>query len=183
MNPNLAYCNKCFLIPRPGIGSKYFLTSCGNVYCEKCLSQGGCKKCGKNNCSSRVISHPSVITFFQDNAAKVSSILKSLNFQSKRYQVYHKYTEARHSHMVRAIKEKDNKIQALENQITEWQNANNKIKSDIRQMQKQRQQMPEQNYTYQMPAADTSVNDMEFSFATTAVKNAITSDHSPDDFF
>lgn len=173
MNPIIAHCNKCYVVPSSGTRSKYFLTSCGNVYCQKCLSQGVCK-CGKN-CSSRPISNPSVINFFQDNAPKVSSLLKSLNFQSKRYNIFYKYTEARYKSMTRALKERDIKIQTLESQIAERLNAIDQMKQELKQQkelaqtQKQRQQ---QNFSFQ------DDNLMELSFATTAVNNAISSDNS-----
>ncbi|OWF36567.1 RING finger protein 212B-like isoform X2 [Mizuhopecten yessoensis] len=41
------HCNTCF--HQPGDGGKFLLTSCGHIYCEKCIDQvtnGKCKMCG-----------------------------------------------------------------------------------------------------------------------------------------
>ncbi|XP_060065705.1 RING finger protein 212B-like [Ylistrum balloti] len=41
------HCNTCF--HQPGGGGKFVLTSCGHIYCEKCIDQvtnGKCKMCG-----------------------------------------------------------------------------------------------------------------------------------------
>lgn len=137
MNPVLAHCNKCYNIPSPGADLQFFLTSCGNVFCQKCLAiQGVCKKCGKS-CPRRVITSPDVVHLFQDTSSKIISIQKTLNFQSNRYNAFFKYTNARHVSMERALNARDSKIQLLQSKVNELNNTAKKMKEQQQHYQKQ----------------------------------------------
>lgn len=116
MNALLAFCGTCYQIPNSS-GIQFFLTSCGNVICQKCLArQSSCTKCGAS-CSKTLISNQmnaNVAVFFKDTGNDFQVLQRTMTFQNSRYKVYIKYSNARMAHMERTLKEMNNKIQSLE---------------------------------------------------------------------
>lgn len=162
MNPVLAHCGKCYEVPGPGTASKFFLTGCRQVYCQKCLAtQGACKKCGKN-CPHRSVVNSTVAHVFQDPSSKVNQLKQSISFQSTRYNTFSKYLSARQTNLMKAHKERDAKIQRLENQITDQENQISLLKQQ------------QANFQANLPNVDSDMSqDLQSSFVTNAVNNAI----------
>ncbi len=131
MNPVLAHCGHCQEIPNAKTASKFFLTGCGQVFCQKCLGpQGICKKCGKN-CARRSITNSSVGNLFQDPSSKIAQLQQAIGFQSSRYKAFFKSSNARYADSLKALKEKDCKLCILEKQFTENRNVIKELKKQL----------------------------------------------------
>ncbi|XP_076470176.1 E3 ubiquitin-protein ligase RNF212B-like [Babylonia areolata] len=73
------HCNICFL--QPGKGTPFHITSCGHIYCDRCLLKGSkdkCKMCA-SKCSTMELSgkmKPDVEVYFQDPMDQLSKAFK-----------------------------------------------------------------------------------------------------------
>lgn len=116
MNAYLAFCGTCHQIPNSS-GTQFFLTSCGNVICQTCLTrQSNCIKCGAS-CSKTLISNQmsaNVAGFFKDPGSEMQLMQRTMAFQSSRYKAYIKYANARMAYFERTLKELNQKNRTLE---------------------------------------------------------------------
>ena len=130
MDPNIVFCNKCYTSLQSSRTTSFYLTSCGNVFCQKCIpSQSSCDKCGRN-CSRKLISSqmsPDVSILFKDLNAEIKRLQNAIGFQMARYKLSHKYINAKMANMERALQGRDAKIRTLEVQNNALQIGYNKL--------------------------------------------------------
>lgn len=92
------HCNTCF--HQPGDGGKFLLTSCGHIYCEKCIDKGTngkCQMCG-SACTTIPLSgqmKPDVELFFTNPMdllkKEVRKIVQVMDFQHNQRRRFFSY--------------------------------------------------------------------------------------------
>ncbi|CAM1298270.1 Uncharacterised protein g2083 [Pycnogonum litorale] len=80
------HCNKCYTRPGSKNEMKFFLTSCGHIFCQECV-----QKCTKENCFVCAVKcntitlsqqmKPDVDIYFKDPSEQIKKLIQVINFQ------------------------------------------------------------------------------------------------------
>ncbi|XP_025406244.1 RING finger protein 212B isoform X2 [Sipha flava] len=138
------HCNSCFSQPRgrdDATTQKFYLTSCGHIFCEKCgcFLDGTldcCKHC-RNKCSSTTIEekslkrNPEVLEYFQEPEEVSEKLVKVMQFQKAhriKLVAYHQNMLSKYNRAKMYIKKLEGELKiaknALRNTPQKLQNCN-----------------------------------------------------------
>nr|XP_018910039.1 PREDICTED: RING finger protein 212B-like isoform X1 [Bemisia tabaci] len=85
---NVIHCNKCGIFPEAKKSTKFFITNCGHLLCERCKGSDTCCIC-RNQCNKLLISEemPSHVKdmLFEDLMDQMDHVYKLLQFRTDHF--------------------------------------------------------------------------------------------------
>ncbi|RWS07330.1 RING finger protein C14orf164-like protein [Dinothrombium tinctorium] len=94
---HFVHCNECLSFPSNG--TKIYFTTCGHLYCDRCVNSGVlndsiCKNC-RQKCGHTLLSanlKPQTLQYFEDDVYFLQKYEKIRNFQKKQTELYLKHS-------------------------------------------------------------------------------------------
>lgn len=135
MDGFLIFCDRCFQTALKTNGYiDYYLTTCGKIFCQNCISlQTGCSKCGPNCSMKKMDNHINndCQLFFKDYDCLLNQLRLIQSYQTNRYQTN--------------IKQLIKQNVQLENEIVQYNETALALEEEIKRIEEKISNLPDSN--------------------------------------